>query len=318
MNILIVEDDPIVAFSLSALVEDLDHEVETAQNGQDALKLLERTHFDLVISDWMMPEMDGPQLCRAIRARRDRLYVYIILVTSRDASADRWEGLQAGADDFIVKPPDPGDLRSRLVVAERIMTMQAKLTEANEKLQAAYYEVEQANERLNALATTDGLTGAKNHRFFQDRLRQEISEAERHDRPLSLLLLDLDHFKSLNDTFGHQAGDEVLISVARLLQSQARASDIVARYGGEEFVVILPGTDRANAQTIAERFRTAIAEWSWPRRSVTTSIGVSTLQGDGIAPASLIEKADTALYASKRGGRNRVTHADDAVSAPAA
>ncbi len=311
MNILVVEDDPIVAFSLSALLEDMGHAVQTAENGHDALSQLEAAHCDLVISDWMMPEMNGLQLCQAIRARHTKLYAYIILVTSRDASTDRWAGLQAGADDFIVKPPDPSDLQARLVVAERILSMQAKLTEANEKLQEAYAEVAQANERLNALATTDGLTGAKNHRFFQDRLRQEIAEAGRHGMPLSLLLLDLDHFKSLNDTFGHQAGDEVLIAVARLLQSRARPSDVVARYGGEEFVVIMPGADSGDAQAIGERFRAAIEEEFWLKRPVTASIGASTLRGAGISPAILIEKADTALYASKRAGRNRVTHADD-------
>ena len=311
MKILVVDDDPVAAFALLSLIEDLGHSVELADDGLHALRHLEAAHFDVVFSDWMMPGIDGIELCRRLRDRQTGPYVYVILVTSRDASEDRWKGLEAGADDFLIKPADLGDVRARLIVAQRILAMQAKLRETMQNLEAAYVELGKANSQLHTLASTDGLTDINNHRSFQDRLRQLTAAAIRTSTPLSLLILDLDNFKAYNDTFGHPAGDEVLKRIARILGDEARDSDHVARYGGEEFVVILPDTGEDAARAAGERFRAAIEAADWRLRTITASIGVSTLEGPSMDPASMIEQADRALYASKKAGRNCVVHANN-------
>ncbi len=184
----------------------------------------------------------------------------------------------------------------------------AALEEARTALEAKQAALEAANERLDALATIDGLTGVKNRRAFGEKLTEEISRSVRYKTPLSLLLLDVDKFKQYNDTFGHLGGDEVLKTVARLLREQARANDFVARYGGEEFTLLLPNTDAEGAVVMAERARAAIAAAPWPERAVTASFGAATLSSETNSEAELIGAADRALYASKERGRNRVTH----------
>jgi diguanylate cyclase (GGDEF)-like protein len=169
----------------------------------------------------------------------------------------------------------------------------------------------EANEKLAALATLDGLTGLKNHRAFQQKLEEEYRRSRRYDIPLSLLMMDADHFKYYNDAFGHPAGDEVLKTLAHVLTEGARTTDFVARYGGEEFTVILPGTTAEQAVAAAERFRSAIETAHWPLRPVSVSVGVSTLCPDTANAAVLIREADRALYQSKASGRNRSTHSDD-------
>jgi len=229
--------------------------------------------------------------------------------------------------------PDPETLSSlsdaqaiteRLAEANAHLTMQIEVANAqSEQLERQKAELERANRqlaelntRLEALATTDGLTGLKNHRTFQERLQEEVRRAVRYDSPLSILMLDVDRFKTYNDAFGHPAGDAILRKLAEVLQAKARTTDLVARYGGEEFAVILPETDREHARTAAERFRGAIESASWPEWAVTASFGVATLSrtaGDAVA---LIAQADAALYQSKRIGRNCVTHAMDSMAIP--
>jgi diguanylate cyclase (GGDEF)-like protein/PAS domain S-box-containing protein len=194
-----------------------------------------------------------------------------------------------------------------LDVAERKRDEQ-RIREYNVVLEFQKAELEAMNRELEARATTDGLTGLRNHRAFQERLAAEIALAERREGSLSLVLLDVDDFKHYNDTFGHPAGDAVLREIARLIEAEARASDLAARYGGEEFVLILPGTDGAGAEAIAERLRRAVADAVWPRRPVTISLGVATL-GPGQDGGALIARADEALYESKAAGRNCVMRA---------
>jgi diguanylate cyclase (GGDEF)-like protein/PAS domain S-box-containing protein len=187
---------------------------------------------------------------------------------------------------------------------------QAELVQANETVAAQYTELFEANKLLETLATTDSLTGLKNHRAFQQRLALDFERSIRYRTPLSLLLLDVDKFKQYNDTFGHPAGDEVLKKVAQILQSIARNTDIVARYGGEEFVIVLPETDDEGAAEAAERIREAIAGADWDKRIITASIGAASLRINTASPYMLIEEADKALYMSKEFGRNCVTHFD--------
>jgi diguanylate cyclase (GGDEF)-like protein len=207
---------------------------------------------------------------------------------------------------------------------ENITTLQlmagllsATLSEAMaaDAIRAANEELALANADLERLATTDGLTGLKNHRTFQGLLAAEYARARRYEKPLSVVLLDVDHFKMFNDTFGHPAGDAVLCRVGSLLQETARTTDVVARYGGEEFALLLPETPSEGAESIAERLRHAVAAAGWDRREVTVSVGVSSLEDETPSPAGLVEAADQALYRSKRNGRNRVTVASTAVRA---
>jgi diguanylate cyclase (GGDEF)-like protein len=299
------------------------HAAEVVCDGAGAWRRIRAGGVGLLISDWEMPEIDGLELCRLIRARADSLYTYIIMLTARDSRDDRLVGLQAGADDFLTKPLDSGELVARLNIARRILAMQdqlrahaAQLAELHATLERQNVLLEQRNALLGELAVTDGLTGLTNRRQFDEALRSALAFARRHDRPLSLLLLDVDHFKAYNDAFGHPAGDDVLRDVAGKLRSQARENDVAARYGGEEFGLVLPATDVQGARTVAERLRAAIASGPWPLRPVSASFGLATTTATVPEAILLIEQADRALYASKARGRDRVTHHLDLVLAP--
>src|ERR1017187_4173794 len=244
MKILIAEDQAPAALYLCRTLERMGHEATVAPDGEQAWRIVQCGHTPLLISDWMMPLVDGPELCRRIRSAGGDRYTYIILLTSRDRKEDRLEGLRAGADDFLTKTPDPDELTVRLEIAERILEVHAQLA--------------RQNERLAELAAVDELTGTKNRRRFREDLDLLFGQAERLGSPLSLIMLDLDHFKEYNDSFGHLAGDEVLQRGGSAIRSTIRGHDIVARYGGEEFVVLLPGTDGDEALEVAERLRSAI------------------------------------------------------------
>lgn len=294
MRILIAEDQPVAALYLRRMLERMGHQIEVAPDGEYAWRMIRDGDVPLLISDWMMPRLDGPELCRRVRASRSDRYIYIILLTSLDRRDDRVEGLRAGADDFLTKPPDADELAVRLEIAGRIL--------------AVHDQLARQNARLAELASTDELTGVKNRRRFREDLDLLFSQADRQGSPLSLILLDIDHFKQYNDAFGHPAGDRVLQQVGATLRSALRGHDVVARYGGEEFVVLLPGTDADAANDVAERLRTAIADQEWPHRPVTASFGVAT-SGPGTSDAAaLVEHADRALYLSKEAGRNRASH----------
>lgn len=208
------------------------------------------------------------------------------------------------------------DATARKNAEERLQALQEELIARNDELQAMGKRLEkekralaEANARLATLATTDGLTGIKNHRAFQEELEKEWESALRYNQPLSLVLFDIDHFKPYNDSFGHPAGDQVLRQIGRILHDTARGCDFLARYGGEEFVVVLPQADKAGSIALAERFRSCIAAWPWEHRKITASFGVATLSPKIPNPLSLIDQADRALYQAKLDGRNCVRHA---------
>jgi diguanylate cyclase (GGDEF)-like protein len=256
--------------------------------------MVHKGEASLLISDWMMPHLDGLELCRRIRAAVLDRYIYIILLTSRDEREDRLKGLRAGADDFLTKPPDPDELAVRLEIAGRIVDVHDQLA--------------RKNSRLAELATTDELTGVKNRRRFREDLDLLFAYSNRQGTPLSVILLDIDHFKQYNDTFGHPAGDQVLHWIGATLRTVVRNHDVVARYGGEEFVVLLPATGADEAREVSERLRSAIACRPWPHRTVTASLGLATTDSNTPNAATLVEQADQALYRSKQAGRNRITH----------
>lgn len=447
-RILIVEDDPVSALLLTKVLATKGYPVDHAEHGVEGLKLFKERRHRIVISDWMMPELDGVSLCREFRNLGDP-YVYVMLLSAKGQREERLEAYEAGVDDFLTKPLDRDELFARLMVAERFLAAEEgiqaqkeevarsaeklrlansnlmvasrrfqelfsgmpmacftfdrqglihewnraaehlfslrahevlltqvwetlrssasdiwspefidsvfeglsvegrewlfkdrktderhllcnvfplrspdgevlgaisanlEITErkqAEQKIEQQKSALEEANERLERLAVTDGLSGLWNHRRFHEELEMLYSQHMRSSRPLSLVFLDVDHFKQYNDTFGHLEGDVVLKSVASTLLGSSRTHEAVARYGGEEFAILLPDTTAEQAMLAAERFRDAINSIVWPLRAVTASFGVATLGERDLGPKELIFRADTALYASKQGGRNRVTH----------
>ncbi len=296
MNILIADDDPVTRRLLEAHLVKWGYEVVAASNGTEAWEVLEKDdHPTLAILDWMMPGKDGVQVCRAIRKRGKEPYIYIVLLTGRGQRQDIIEGLDAGADDYLTKPFDPYELRARVRAGARIIELQEQLIVAREAL------------RLEA--THDSLTGLWNRSAILENLHREIARGERDASPVGVLMADIDHFKTINDTHGHPAGDAVLREVARRLRSSIRPYDEIGRYGGEEFLIVTPGCGATNALKQAERLRARVGinpveifEGAVP---VTLSVGVVASEGRNVAD-SIIRAADEALYRAKSSGRNRV------------
>jgi diguanylate cyclase (GGDEF)-like protein len=299
-RILLVDDEPTQRLIMARLLKRAGYEVETAGNGREALAKINAGDFQLMITDWEMPEMDGIALCGAMRSTPGKAYIYTILLTARDAIEHVVTGLQAGADDYLTKPVIEPELIARLNTGKRIVTLERSLRAANED-----------NRRLSI---TDPLTGAYNRRHLMEQLPREIDRAVRYGRPLSVLMCDVDHFKKINDTHGHLVGDEVLCWFVGVLQQTVRTTDWVARYGGEEFVVVLPETMAVNAVIAAEHLRAEVAAQPFVSSNgsfpVTASFGASGWGEripQGTTLDALMAKCDAGVYASKAAGRNRVT-----------
>jgi len=301
-SILLVDDEMTTRLLMARQLTRAGYEVEAVSNGAQALEMFKKRFFPLLLTDWDMPEINGVTLCKAVREAPLEGYVYTILLTAREGKANMIEGLAAGADDYMIKPPDDSELRARLNTGRRILGLEKSLRAANH--------------RILTLSNTDALTATFNRRYLMERLPQELGRSARYGRPLSIVLCDLDHFKNVNDTHGHQAGDEVLKSFGQLLRNSVRdGSDWVARYGGEEFLIVLPETSATNATTFAERLRATIA--AYPFQIATGTLQLSASFGvagfdlsrarPDISIDQLIGFADVGLYHSKELGRNRVT-----------
>jgi diguanylate cyclase (GGDEF)-like protein len=306
-RILLVDDEPTQRLIMARFLRRAGYDVETAGNGREALERLKDGGFQLLITDWEMPEMDGATLCSAVRSSQFKGYVYTILLTARDAKAHIVAGLQSGADDYLTKPVDEPELIARLNTGKRIVELERNLRDANDGLRVA-------NEENRRLSITDALTGAYNRRYLMDQLPREIERAARYGRELSVIMCDVDHFKKINDTFGHLAGDEVLKQFVEILQRSIRSSDWVTRYGGEEFVIVLPETSVASAETAAEHLRDQVSKHAFHLdgaiRTVTASFGVTGWRTSPFAGTTLdavIAACDAGIYSSKAAGRNRVT-----------
>jgi len=298
--ILLAEDDPISRRLFEKILVKEGFTVTTVENGRKALDLLRQQFFPIVLTDWQMPEMEGPELCRAIREENPDRYVFIIMLTSKGTKDDIISGLNAGADDYLTKPAHYAELIARIKTGVRIL-------ELEKSLKAAVDEI-------HLLSITDPLTGIYNRGYINERLPQEVRRAKRYGRDFSILMCDIDHFKKVNDTYGHLAGDAVLKKFVECLTSVIRQQvDWAGRYGGEEFLVVLPETDQAGAMVVAERLRQTVQKGEMQIEAcsipITASFGVTGFSPqewpEAIKPEALLQQADILLYEAKEAGRNQ-------------
>jgi two-component system cell cycle response regulator len=298
VRILIADDDALSRRLLEKTLMRAGYEVTPVCNGRQAVENL--SGYDaprLALLDWMMPELDGPGVCRETRKRRDQSYVYMILLTSRESKEDVVAGLESGADDYLIKPFNTDELKARLRTGERILHLEDRLVEAREQMRFQ--------------ATHDHLTSLWNRGVIVDLLGRELTRSQRENVCTAIILGDLDHFKTVNDTHGHLVGDQVLREVARRLLLSVRSYDFVGRYGGEEFLTVLnncrPDSALARAEEIRKCICTRPVETDAGPLEVTMSLGVLLSSDWGHRPTEdLINAADSALYAAKAEGRNRV------------
>ena len=299
MKILLAEDDHVSSLIMQRTLRGFGYDVVLARDGRQAVDILSGPDSPrLALVDWMMPELDGVALCREIRERNaDASYIYILLLTSKQDSEDIVAGLEAGADDYITKPCQNAELRARLHTGRRILSLEEKLV--------------QAREEMRHRATYDALTGIWNRATILSLTTTEVLRSARRPSPLSLLLCDVDHFKRINDTFGHLIGDRVLQEVASRMRSAIRGYDAVGRYGGEEFLILLKDCEESALESRAEAIRSAIS--STPiqagEHQIPVSISIGAATCDDFENSASIEKilarVDAALYRAKHEGRNR-------------
>ena len=296
-RVLIAEDDPISRRLLESILVKWGYDVTVVEDGLEALRLLDSADAPrLAVLDWMMPGMEGVQICQRLRERKGRPYVYVLLLTARSQKQDLLRGLELGADDYLTKPFDAQELRARLHVGGRILNLQDDLLGAQEALQFR--------------ATHDGLTGIPNRAAIMEALAREISRQSRDNRPFGIVLADIDHFKNVNDTYGHLSGDNVLRMVAQQLRDSTRPYDSVGRYGGEEFLIVAPSSDIPGTLALAERIRKDIESQLVVDQAgsirVTMSFGIAvSIRPPCLDIKTLLQLADDALYRAKANGRNR-------------
>jgi len=304
MRAVIADDDPVATAILSRALERWGIDAVSAPDGEAAWNLLTAGPAPaLAILDWMMPGLDGIEICRRIRRTPALAGLYVLLLTGRNGRADLVAGLDAGADDYMVKPIDTEELRARVQVGIRVATLQGRLADQVTELEAA-------RDHLSRLVSTDVLTSVYSRRWWFELASVEFSRWQRYESRFSLMVIDLDFFKRVNDTFGHGVGDEVLKQFANVLIRECRGSDIVGRLGGEEFAVLLPQTPVRAAQDVGRRIldacRRLIVQTPNGDVKFTCSIGVTEATDTDPALESVLERADTALYQAKRNGRDSI------------
>lgn len=300
-RVLVAEDDAMFRRILQSWLETWGYRVTLAEDGAQAWKALQQEPPpQLLILDWMMPKTDGVELCRKVREQNRTPYQYILLATAKDGKQDLVKGLEAGADDYLTKPFDKSELRARLKACNRILTLQDSQI--------------QAREQLLFQTTHDLLTGVWSRGAILETLRRELERGARSTAATGLLILDIDHFKVVNDTHGHLIGDGVLKQVTQRIIHAVRGYDAVGRYGGEEFLIVLPGCGRDQIDQGAERVRCAVDGGALLVEglsiSVTVSIGAAVATGTTTSDLEILAAADAALYRAKRAGRNRTVLSD--------
>jgi two-component system, cell cycle response regulator len=299
-TILLAEDDPVTRMLMTRFLKKAGYEVDAVANGSEALDRMTRRYYPMLVTDWEMPEMDGVSLCKAVRNLQMDGYVYALLLTARDSKEHIIAGLEAGADDYLIKPVHEPELIARLNAGRRILNLE--------------HSLRVANQRNRILSITDALTGTYNRRYLMEQLPRELERCRRYGYPLSVLMCDIDHFKQINDASGHAAGDDVLQQFAARAQKSIRSnSDWIARYGGEEFLIVLPETGYEGAVSVAEKIRSVVASTPFTTRMgearVTASFGAASTGPNGpdiaLRVDTLIRAADECLYRSKQEGRDR-------------
>jgi diguanylate cyclase (GGDEF)-like protein len=305
-KVLVVEDSKQQREALTKTLESRGYEVNAVTGGFDALRVIKSDPPEVVILDVMLDDMDGYSVCRWLRLGEATRDVVVIMLTAKSEVKQRVEGLHVGADDYIPKPYEPEELEARMYAALRSRAARIELRQRNAELEGMLTKTEH-------LAMTDALTGVFNRRRFEDVLHREWASARRYGHALSLLLFDVDRFKQVNDTAGHQAGDETLRNIAHILSHGIREVDVCARYGGDEFALLLPHTPADRAVFVAERASAALmkarASWNGEARNVSLSVGVASSEDKSLEnERALVEAADRALYDAKRqgGGRHSV------------
>jgi two-component system cell cycle response regulator len=297
LKVLIADDDPISRRILEKNIKNWGYEVIIVNNGQDAWKVLQKKEIRMAIFDWMMPKINGVQLCQKVRLQKKDKYTYVILLTSRDQQEDIVQGLSSGADDYIVKPFNTLELEARLQTGKRIIDLQNQLI--------------QSKKQLETLATQDSLTKLLNRAAIIKNLEEELNRSSREKNPVGTILVDIDYFKNINDTHGHHVGDEVLIEVASRLKKHIRSYDKIGRYGGDELLIVLPNCTLSLVKEVAERLRKVVSKKKIKTEigliTVTLSLGgVSSEDQSVVSAEGLIKTSDRALYQAKRNGRNSV------------
>jgi two-component system cell cycle response regulator len=295
LRVLIADDSAVSRAMIQRLLGRLGFTPQVVTDGLSAWEKLQSEDVPTIaILDWMMPGLEGVEICRKIRQLSRQHYIYAMLLTSKAEKNEIIEGLQAGADDYMTKPINGEELKARLVVAQRIIRFQQELFAAREVLRSQ--------------ASHDYLTQLLNRGGVMEALDQELSRSRRTREPFSVILVDIDHFKQINDTFGHLTGDDVLFEVANRIKTCMRSYDSVGRYGGEEFLLVVPACDQVQAVQVAEKIRKTVCQtpihMSQTDKTVTVSLGVCTWTPE-MSTNALIESADAALYCAKKGGRNR-------------
>jgi diguanylate cyclase (GGDEF)-like protein len=309
-RILVVDDHEDNVEVLRARLEARGYEVEGATNGQEALDTVSRWCPDLVLLDVMMPDMDGLEVVKRLKADKNLPFIPVIMQTALDSTERMVAGLEAGADDYVTKPINFQELEARVRSLLRIKKLQQEVADREK-------ELSQMNDKLLHISMTDGLTGVDNRRALEQRLHEMFEHSLRLHEPIACVMCDIDHFKKVNDTYGHAAGDAVLKQFAEILRDEAREIDRVGRYGGEEFLLLLPGTVLDSAVTFAERVRHRVEEntFSFEGGTLkrTVSLGVASWPHPKIkGREGMLKAADDALYVAKEMGRNRVVRFDSA------
>ena len=302
-KILLVEDNKTQGKIIKEFLETSGYSVTWAEEGMAAFKIAKTRQVDVVILDLVLPDIDGNEVCRWLKLNQETKSIPIIMLTAKGSTDDKVAGLEAGADDYLPKPYNEVELNARIYACLRTKALQDELRQKNRQLEDMLTQVE-------TLAITDPLTGLFNRRRFEAILQKEFKRAQRYEYPLSCLMIDIDHFKKVNDTYGHQAGDSVLREISQLIQANIREVDTASRWGGEEFAILSPSTTKENAVPFAARILKAVSQHTFFElrdKKVTISIGVAGIPDPSIdTEEKLMNTADLALYQAKRKGRKRV------------
>jgi two-component system, cell cycle response regulator len=296
-SVLVADDSPVYRKLVEHALAESAITVLFANSGHQAIEIFEREHPDLIITDWMMPDITGIELCQKIRAGAQSSYTYVIILTSNAEKENVVKGLSAGADDYLTKPFHRDELLARVHVGRRLIDL--------------HRQIQAKNKLLEELALTDPLTGLPNRRAIEAWAVRQLSGAARYGFSFWVVMTDLDHFKSVNDTYGHDAGDTVLKKFAELLKASTRLSDISGRIGGEEFLLVITHADEKGATLLADRLREEFAAerfyFKGATLQVTASFGIVGFSGKQAPEFSeLVAQADEALYRAKHHGRNRI------------